>query len=297
MPGVYTTAAHDSNVKFIHSVITGNDTINNWFWLNTFYLDFLSNIVEQFLHFSVAKKTRIILFFCNFLSIIYRISLHSILDNLYVDLVVFRFSFFFPCFFFFLFLCVSFGSLFCFVYIIHISMSTHLVILHAINLLTKNEKKKSPDVCWCDGSANQNRNSFDRYRFALCALNMIFHIFSSSFWMGKAKHTSYYNQYATNRRWNEPGHSPLKKRKIWIFYSQYFREKLFGRDLLIEDRRTKKSTTYGAIMDPTWLDVLLVPNAEFRILVGNISAVWTATSKYYRHIEIDIQENVEQSIE
>lgn len=37
----------------------------------------------------------------------------------------------------------------------------------------------------------------------------------------------------------------------------------------------KKSTTYGAQIDPMWLDVLLVPNAEFRMFVGNISAVWT----------------------
>lgn len=32
-------------------------------------------------------------------------------------------------------------------------------------------------------------------------------------------------------------------------------------------------------MLPTWLDVLLVPNAEFLIEVGNISAVCTAKFK------------------
>lgn len=40
---------------------------------------------------------------------------------------------------------------------------------------------------------------------------------------------------------------------------------------------TRKSTTYGAAMDPTCDIVELVPSAEFRIDVGNISAVCSVT--------------------
>lgn len=43
---------------------------------------------------------------------------------------------------------------------------------------------------------------------------------------------------------------------------------------------TKKSTTYGAVMEPTCDIVELVPSAEFRISVGNISAVCNVTMEY-----------------
>lgn len=43
---------------------------------------------------------------------------------------------------------------------------------------------------------------------------------------------------------------------------------------------TKKSTTYGAVIEPTCDIVELVPNAEFRISVGNISAVCNVTMEY-----------------
>lgn len=61
-------------------------------------------------------------------------------------------------------------------------------------------------------------------------------------------------------------------------------------------RQTRKSTTYGAIMDPTWLDVLLVPKAEFLIFVGNISAVWTTKRTLIdyalrKHFDVSIRIN------
>lgn len=43
---------------------------------------------------------------------------------------------------------------------------------------------------------------------------------------------------------------------------------------------TKKSTTYGAAIEPTCDIVELVPNAELRIAVGNISAVCNVTMEY-----------------
>lgn len=43
---------------------------------------------------------------------------------------------------------------------------------------------------------------------------------------------------------------------------------------------TRKSTTYGAAIEPTCDIVELVPNAEFRIFVGNISAVCNVTIAY-----------------
>lgn len=43
---------------------------------------------------------------------------------------------------------------------------------------------------------------------------------------------------------------------------------------------TKKSTIYGAAIDPTCAHIELVPNAELRISVGNISAVCNVTIAY-----------------
>lgn len=94
--------------------------------------------------------------------------------------------------------------------------------------------------------------------------------------MSEAQHASNHNENTANCRWYEPGNATLcnvKQDQIRVSILGHVCPQLCR----LSETLTKKSTTYGAVIDPTCDMVELVPSAEFRISVGNISAVCSVT--------------------